>query len=152
MNFKVLSRVIYGTTEPEPWLSQDLRIQQAILHGFCRHQVKWADYPGIIAEAGKSVKGTYVTGLRDTEIGRLDTFEGDEYSREVVKARLLKDDGTEGDEVECSVYVYKDETNLVREEWDFDTFVKEKMHRWVEESSEYDGWSSEEDEEESDED
>jgi hypothetical protein len=155
MSFKVLSRVIYGTTQPEPWLSKDLKIQPAILHGFCRHQVRYRDYPGIIAEAGKSVKGTYVTGLRDIEIARLDRFEGGEYWREIVKARLLKDDDTEGDEVECSVYVYKYETNLVREEWDFETFVKEKMYRWVgESSSEYDGSSSdkEEEEDESDED
>jgi hypothetical protein len=33
---------------------------------------------------------------------------------------------SEGDEVECSVYVDKDETNLVHEEWDFGTFVNGK--------------------------
>jgi hypothetical protein len=43
-----------------------------------------------------------VTGLRDTEIRGLDRFEGDESLYESVKARS-KDDGNEGDEVECSV-------------------------------------------------
>ncbi|KAA8900726.1 hypothetical protein FN846DRAFT_958066 [Sphaerosporella brunnea] len=138
MSFKVLSRVIYRTTDPDPWLFQDLQIKEAILHGYCRHQVRFADYPGIIAEAGKSVKGMYVTGLRDMEIRRLDTFEGDEYTREVVTARLLNPDGTEGEDVQCSAYVYRDESNLIKEEWDFDAFVAEKLHRWVGASKEYD--------------
>jgi hypothetical protein len=133
--------VIYGTTEPEPWQCKDLRTQQAILLDFCRHQVQFADYPGIIAEAGKRVKGTYVAGLTKMDIWRLDTFEGSEYSREVVKVKLLDGDGIEGDEAECSVYVYQDESGLVKEEWDFEHFVRERMHRWVGESKEYDGSS-----------
>jgi hypothetical protein len=44
-----------------------------------------------------------------------------EKLRETPLRRLI-----EGYEVECSVYVDKDETNLVHEEWDFGTFVNGK--------------------------
>ena len=133
--------MIYGTTTPEPWQCKDLRIRPAILHDYCRRQVRCADYPGLILESGKCVKGTYVTGITDMDIWRLDTFEGDEYGRKVVKARLMNDDGTEGEEAECSTYVFLDERGLVKEEWDFDQFVKEKLYRWIGESKEYSGQS-----------
>jgi hypothetical protein len=139
MSPKVLSRVVYGSINPEPWHHRDLRIRPAILHDYCRHQVRYADYPGIIKEPGKSVKGTYVTGLNVGDMIRLDTFEGCEYDRVVVKVKVLNDDGTEGEEAECSVYVYGDESNLVKTEWNFEEFVKEKMHRWIGDSKEYTG-------------
>ncbi|KAF8536412.1 AIG2-like family-domain-containing protein [Trichophaea hybrida] len=131
MSPQVLSRVIYGTINPEPWQYKDLRIRPATLHDYCRHQVRHADYPGITKERGKSVKGTYVTGLNMGDMTRLDAFEGSEYDRVVVKVKVLNDDGTEGEEVEGSVYVYGDESHLVKAEWNFEEFVKEKMHRWV---------------------
>ena len=68
MAHSVLSRVIYGTTRSELRLARKLKIRPAILHGYCRHQVKYVDYPGIIPEDGKSVKGTYVTGLTEEDI------------------------------------------------------------------------------------
>jgi len=139
MAHSVLSRVIYGTTRSEQLLAKKLKIRPAILHGYCRHQVKYVDYPGIIPEHGKSVKGTYVTDLTREDIRRLDTFEGEEYTRDMVTVKLLDDDGTEEVEaVECSTYVYMDPKNLVREEWDFNRFVSEKLRYWVGDSKEYD--------------
>lgn len=144
---QMLSRVIYGTTTPEPWQCKNLCIRPAVLHDYCRHQVKYADYPGIIAEAGKCVKGTYVTGITDMDIWRLDAFEGGEYKREVVTTKILNDDGTEGEDVECSIYVYRYEHGLVKAEWDFEQFVKEKLHHWVGESKEFAGQSDSDGEE-----
>lgn len=134
MSFKVLSRVIYGSASPEFWQCKDLRVRPAILHDYCRHQVKYADYPGIVHESGKCVRGTYVTGLTAMDMRRLDNFEGNEYGRVVVKVQLLNEDETvaEGEPgVECSVYVYKYDQHLVDAEWDFELFVKEKMHSWI---------------------
>ncbi|KAI5854305.1 AIG2-like family-domain-containing protein [Tricharina praecox] len=146
MSFKVLSRVLYGTPTPEAWQSQGLHIRPAILHDYCRHQVRFADYPGIVAEPGKCVRGTYVTGITDMELWRLDAFEGGEYRREVVRVRLLRGEGEEGmeemGERECATYVYKDENRLVKEEWDFAEFVREKLHRWVGDEKEYSGQST----------
>ncbi|CCX09738.1 Similar to AIG2-like protein; acc. no. Q9FIX2 [Pyronema omphalodes CBS 100304] len=128
---EVLYRVIYGTNTPEKWQKANLKIVPAILHGYCRHQVQYADYPGIIAEDGKSVKGTYVTGLNGQDVRRLDLFEGTEYERIVVTANLIKSDGTDGKEVQAHSYIYKNEAGLVKQEWNFDEFVKDKMHRWT---------------------
>jgi hypothetical protein len=128
---EVLYRVIYGTTTPEKWQKANLKIVPAILHGYCRHQVQNADYPGIIAEDGKSVKGTYVTGLNGQDVRRLDLFEGTEYERIIVTANLIKSDGTDGKEVQAQSYIYKNEAGLVKQEWNFDEFVKDKMHRWT---------------------
>ncbi|GHJ85264.1 hypothetical protein NliqN6_1666 [Naganishia liquefaciens] len=71
-----------------------LKFRDAILPGYVRHCVKGADYPGILpVEASKrllgrelseeesSVRGTYVSGLTQTDVRALDVFEGDEYTR-----------------------------------------------------------------------
>jgi hypothetical protein len=110
----------------------------AVLHGYCRHRVQDADYPGIIAEEGKSVLGVYVTGLTDAMVGRLDQFEGSEYDRVRVKVSLVVNknenengDGMdEGHEKDTSVYVFSKPQYLERREWDFEEFRTEKMSKW----------------------
>lgn len=142
MSPKVLNRVIYGTLTPEPWRCAGLRVRPAILRGFSRRQVRYADYPGIVADEGKSVKGTYVTGLNSGDMHRLDIFEGCQYDRETVKVLLLDESGKEVGEAECSTYVFSDEEDLLKDEWSFERFVRDKMHRWIGESKEYSGMSA----------
>lgn len=85
-----------------------------------------------------------MTGLTDADIWRLDIFEGSEYERQVVKARLLatvgSEDGTgnvEGDEVEAETYIWVAGTDrLEAREWDFGEFKQEKMRFWVGEEAE----------------
>ena len=85
------------------------------------------------------MRGTYVTGLSDADIWRLDIFEGDEYERKKVKARLLTTVGNEsgegnieGDEVEGETYIWiAGRDKLEDEEWDFAEFQREKMRYWV---------------------
>lgn len=117
--------------------------QPAILHGFRRHCVKYADYPGIRPEPASetaSVRGMYVTGLTDANMFHLDRFEGLEYERQTVKAKLLtkvgNDEGegnVEGDEVECQTYVYLDPSGLEPREWDYHHFRTQKMKQWTRE-------------------
>ncbi len=103
------------------------------------------DYPGIIPQEGKSVLGVYVTGLDDGNMSNLDAFEGSQYRREKVKVKLLDEaSGTEngrmeGREVEAETYVFLDKEDLVNEEWSYDEFVKEKIHRWIYTSDEHNG-------------
>jgi hypothetical protein len=128
-------------------MAAGLTIKPAILHDYCRHKVRYADYPGIVAEEGHSVRGTYVTGLTRLYIQNLDVFEGDEYRRSKVKVQLLKPDGNKqlvetGEEVETETYVWFDRrSNLETEEWDFEEFRRSKLHRWVDSSEEYQGKS-----------
>jgi len=141
---EILHRVCYGAgqvkSDPaKALLASQLSIQPAILHDFCRHRVRSCDYPGIIPEKGHTVRGTYVTGLTDGDIYRLDYFEGDEYERRKVKVKLVNE-GEGGKELEAETYVYiaGDET-LEKMEWDFEEFRRERLHRWTGESEEYQG-------------
>lgn len=99
------------------------------------------DYPGIIPQENKSVLGVYVTGLDDENMSNLDAFEGSQYRRDEVKIQLLdKASKTEDQEtVDAETYVFLDKHNLVNEEWSYEEFVREKIHRWIFTSEEYDG-------------
>ncbi|KAK3714835.1 hypothetical protein LTR37_007570 [Vermiconidia calcicola] len=88
---------------------------------------------------GATVRGTYVTGLTDGDIWRLDIFEGSKYRRDKVKARILTQAGdeagqgnVEGEEVEAETYIWcSDLLGLDEREWDFAEFQREKMRFWV---------------------
>jgi hypothetical protein len=100
----VLHNVIHGNANPEPWQKAMLSFQPAILHGYRRHRVKGADYPGIVpvteldkesiasnatSSSRTSVLGTLVSGLTDGDIFRLNMYEGPEYKQENVIVRTL---------------------------------------------------------------
>lgn len=91
------------------------------------------------------MRGTYVTGLTNACIWKLDAFEGFQYKRKEVKVRVLDKDGKEmGEELDAETYVFKVNDCLEKEEWSYAEFRKEKLHEWVGGSStEYDGESSE---------
>ena len=85
-----------------------------------------------------TVRGMYVTGLTDANLAKLDAFEGHQYERKTVKARLLTkvgdDEGKgniEGEEVECEVYVFLAPEELEDREWDFAEFKREKLKQWT---------------------
>ncbi|KAJ2992290.1 hypothetical protein NUW58_g2215 [Xylaria curta] len=101
------------------------QFQPAMLHGYCRRRVKFADYPGITPDPDHEVR---------------DKFEGSEYERKTVRARLLSKVGddkgngnVEGEEVECEVYVFKNQGELEDREWDFEEFRTQKMKKWMRE-------------------
>jgi len=149
---RVLQRVCHGPDLPNSTtrnVNTSLTIRPALLKGFRRHRVRRADYPGIVADATGTVRGTVVSGLTDGDMWRLDIFEGDEYERRAVRARLIvaNQDGTAepaesdlGEAVGCETYVWiAGKRQLEDREWDFEEFVREKMRRWVGESAEKEG-------------
>ncbi|OOQ85628.1 putative disease resistance protein Aig2 [Penicillium brasilianum] len=93
---QMLHRVIHGSPKPEPWQKSLIRFQPALLHGYRRHRVRGADYPGIVAESDPestsdtAVLGVLVYGLTDGDIYRLDKYEGSEYVKETVKVRTAR--------------------------------------------------------------
>lgn len=150
MEPQILYRVIYGTTEPDPWQKKQTIIRPAVLRGFRRQQVRNADYPAIVPVQNPSilVRGAFVSGLTDMEVTRLDHYEGFQYTRQRVKVKILKttrfeDDvaeenlGTlEGEEVDAETYVWTDSTEeLSNQDWNFAHFKKHRMHAWTGESS-----------------
>ncbi|EMF11888.1 uncharacterized protein SEPMUDRAFT_117850 [Sphaerulina musiva SO2202] len=156
----VLHRVCHG---PLPWnpsnphySTHNFKTYPAILPNHIRKRVVFADYPGVIPSDGESVRGVYVTGLTASDISRLDTFEGDEYTRQKVSIRLLQEEGDEkknssgeggnsklsaetGEKEEkeehllpCETYIWTSHpSRLENREWDFAEFVREKQHKWV---------------------
>lgn len=81
-----------------------------------------------------------MTGLTSANMHHLDHFEGSEYDRKTVKARLLSKVGddkgngnVEGKEVECEVYVFNKPSWLEDREWDFEEFRTQKMKKWTRE-------------------
>lgn len=138
---QVLHRVCHGSSDPNNPIFKNHKFTtyHAILHDHRRHRVKGMDYPGIVPHPGATVRGTVVTGLTDADIWRLDIFEGDQYSREFVKPRILKQTGdedgkgrVEGEEVEAETYIFtSDPDELEDREWDFAEFEREKMRFWV---------------------
>lgn len=135
MALPVLHRVIHGTPTPTPFLLSLLTTQPALLPAHRRHKVLHCDYPAIVPFAGASVRGTLVSGLTDGDLWRLDLFEGSEYKRVKVAVWVgggkAEGDG-DGKEVRAETYVWVGgEEGLEDEEWDFETFRREKMGRWV---------------------
>ncbi|KAK3051060.1 hypothetical protein LTR09_007810 [Extremus antarcticus] len=136
---QVLHRVCHGSAAHGRPTHHTLKTSPAILHNHRRHRVKDADYPAIVPTEGASVRGTYVSGLTDADIWRLDIFEGSEYERVFVKAKLLEkvgDEGgegnVEGEEVDAETYVWCGRRSALDErEWDFGEFQREKMKYWV---------------------
>ncbi|KAI8657652.1 putative gamma-glutamylcyclotransferase [Fusarium keratoplasticum] len=131
---EVFFSVCYGDKNP-PKVIKDLHtFTPAILEGYCRHRVQFADYPGVIAEKGHTVLGIYATGLTDANVQKLDNFEGSEYTKTAVQVKLMKKDGdktSEGERKETSVYVFNNPSHLEKVEWDFEEFRKEKMQFWT---------------------
>jgi len=145
----VLHRVVYGTSSPESWQKDLTTVRPALLQGYRRHKVKFADYPAILPHSSAegnpaSVRGSFVTGLTDGDIWRLDIFEGSQYTRKRVQIKVLKDTALDQkiDEqrlaeqveavVEAETYVWTDpQSDLEEDEWDFDEFKREKMWAWV---------------------
>jgi hypothetical protein len=144
----VLYRVIYGSANPEPWQKRLTTVRPAILESHRRHRVKYMSYPAIVPCTGSSVRGSVVTGLTQGDVYRLDIFEGDQYVREKVNVKVLKNvDLGEGlqngeleehasEQVEAETYIWKDDlSELEDDEWDFEEFKKERMRFWMGEGS-----------------
>lgn len=98
------------------------------------------------------MRGTLVTGLTEGDVFRLDVFEGDEYERRKVRVWPLAESGRDekgskgnvrsklgsaelqvgGEDVEAETYVWvAGEELLEGEEWDFESFMREKMGGWI---------------------
>lgn len=134
----VLHRVCHGT--PYHGQTSSLSFIHAILHNHTRHKVRYCDYPAVIPSSdGSSVRGTYVRGLTDEDIWRLDIFEGDEYVRKMVKIRTLAQVGddagignVEAEEIDCEAYLWIAGEDALEEcEWDFGEFKRDKLRNWL---------------------
>ena len=131
---EIFFSVCYGNPNPPDAIKNLHTLAPAVLHGYSRHRVQFADYPGIIPENGHSVRGIFATGLTEANMSKLDYFEGSEYERKRLKVKLLKEEGgkeVEGEEKDAIGYVFLLPNELEREEWDFEHFRKDKLKFWA---------------------
>jgi len=142
----VFFSVCLGTKCPTPAIAKLYIFTPALLHGYCRRRVRYADYPGITEDEEHSVFGTFTAGLTRANLERLDHFEGGQYERRRVKVKVLdkvgniKGEGNvEGEEKETNVYVFLDRNDLEDREWDLEEFRKEKMRYWTRDGIAFDG-------------
>lgn len=127
MASNVLSRVITGQLELDPMLG--IKVHKAVLEDHQRHSIKGRDYPAVRPRRGHTVLGTVAYNLSTDHLKKLDIFEGGEYDRKMVE---ILDTNTQK-VVNAWVYIWDEklEAQLSQENWDFDDFVKNKMHSWV---------------------
>ena len=153
MHPKVLSRVVDGgqhhhrqtagdDKDTNHYASTTVRHRvhlPAVLQDHARYRVRDVDYPAVVPELGKAVRGVLVEGLSDAAIARLDSFEGDEYERRSVVVQTVppvagssssSTTTSESRSVECQTYIWLDPTQLLAEEWDFEAFERDCIHRW----------------------
>ncbi len=125
---EVFFSVCYGTKSPPAAIQALHTFTPAVLDGFCRHRVQYGDYPGIVPEAGQSVRGVYATGLTTANMQKLNDYEGNEYRLDTVRVRL---DGAEAADTETKTYVFLFPKQLEAGEWDFEAFKRDRMKLWT---------------------
>lgn len=129
----VFSRVVFGSTALES--NQDVYYTDGTLKDHKRYMLKDRDYPGVMACAGAEVQGKLVHNVDKLAMIKLDHFEGDEYERQQVTVTSDK-----GEQVQAYIYLWLDKSLVIDKEWNYDDFVKVKMHKWIaEELAEQDG-------------
>ncbi|POR36027.1 Protein AIG2 [Tolypocladium paradoxum] len=131
---EVFFSVCYGDKLP-PKAIRDLHtFTHANLNDHCRYRVQYADYPGVVPEKGRKVRGVYATGLTDANMKKLDYFEGSEYERVKVKVELLqKKDGKEvvGEVKDTNLYIFLCPKDLEKRDWDYGEFCRDRMSMWT---------------------
>lgn len=139
---EVFFTVCFRTSSPPRDIQSLYTFRPAILHDHCRYKVEFAEYPGVIASPGDAVRGVVVTGLSPEDVHLLDWFEGAEYAKKQVKVRVLLSSApssepgggyvnVEGQEVDASVYIFRNPGGLEDKEWDYAHFRAEKMQKWT---------------------
>ncbi|RAL66174.1 hypothetical protein DID88_005846 [Monilinia fructigena] len=133
---EVLHRVIYGSSKHPP--SASLTITPALLPDYCRHRVRYVDYPGIISEPGHTVRGTYVTGLTPKKHAKPGLILAPKEQEHVHGlSRIMAETVETGVQKQAQTYVFIDLDSLEKGEWDFEFFREEKLKNWADESEEY---------------
>ncbi|KAF9403427.1 hypothetical protein BGZ94_004607 [Podila epigama] len=142
--------ILNSVTRPGP--SDNVHRVHAVIEGFVRHPYYNAPYPGMIPskdDSSKVVEGMLVYGHSPIQVARLDQFEGDEYTRELLPVKILEDvpdlfahgpSLKAGSVVEANVYVFTgpvEDLDQTRE-WDFEAFKNEHMEIWMRTGSEFD--------------
>lgn len=94
----------------------------AMLNHHARFAVIGASYPGMLARAGECVRGLLYFDVESDDLAALDRFEGADYRRVAVDARL---DG--GDMVRAQAYLYLLPARLSGRPWQPERFDMQRF-------------------------
>ncbi len=122
----------YGTLEIPQVMQiitgQVLEGVPAQLEGYARYQLKDQAYPGIIPEAGASVRGTLYLDLDEVLMARIDEYEDTCYEK-----RRLRVVGENGMGVNALAYVVAEENRdcLSSRAWDKAKFMRDELDAFL---------------------
>jgi gamma-glutamylcyclotransferase (GGCT)/AIG2-like uncharacterized protein YtfP len=115
----------YGTLMCEDIMTaligRRLPAKAATLWDYRRYAVRRADYPGVVACAGASVRGLLYRNLTAMCWHHLDRFEGEMYARRPVSVALDHDEN-EAAETYVIKPAYLHQLEAI--DWDFEAFLK----------------------------
>ena len=118
-------------------INHEYRKAEGILHGFTRKAVINEHYPVIYPnEPSDTVEGILYFNLKDSDIGRLDDFEGEFYRRQ--QETIVIPGGTG---ISAEVYVLKDRYRHIASDdgWDPKSFLQQGLDQF---SKNYFGFNS----------
>ena len=118
---------------PEVWklvVTNQYPARKAVLNGYARRAVINEEYPGIIRVTGEKVKGLVYENLLESDLKKLDEYEGNQYVREPVTLELEN-----GKSLDAFTYVFADDFLALLSDapWDEESFknnglIKFKNH------------------------
>jgi gamma-glutamylcyclotransferase (GGCT)/AIG2-like uncharacterized protein YtfP len=117
---------IYGSLMfPQVWekvVRGRYRSAPAVVAGHARHAIIGETYPGMVAAPGESVSGVVVFGVSAGDMALLDAFEGSDYRRANVLARLESGEG-----MTVGTYLWLDPARLADAPWLPETFQLQRF-------------------------
>ena len=110
---------------PEVWqrvVRGIYRSAPARVDGHARFEIAGETYPGMIVRPGAAVEGVLYFDVSPEDVAALDAFEGSEYRRETVMAKLAQ-----GESVEAGTYIYLLPQKLSGSPWLPEAFQMERF-------------------------
>ena len=122
----------YGTLRhPDVWsrvVQGRYRSLPTVLHGYTALRVRDADYPGLVKHEDLQVEGIVYLDVSESDLRRLDLFEGEEYLRIEVQPVDMA-----GNLVDAQTYLYNPEYphRLEDAPWNYDEFERIGRQRFL---------------------
>ena len=121
----------YGTLQNAEILAQVVGrswpSSPALLNGYARYRVNDKPYPAIVEQPGAQVQGSLYSGVSQTELERLDEYEGELYQRCALRVWV----GTQA--VDAFTYLLRGEYRalLSVELWELADFEREHLASYL---------------------
>jgi gamma-glutamylcyclotransferase (GGCT)/AIG2-like uncharacterized protein YtfP len=98
------------------------RSMRAVAFDHARFAIAGETYPGMVAQAGATVQGVLYFDVNAQDAAALDAFEGSDYRRELIQARLES-----GETVTAGTYLYLNVTRLADTPWRPEVFELQRF-------------------------